>query len=527
MARDLNRRKNAEQSLWAFMHIYLKHYFTQACGDLQKELCRALEIVLLPVRFLVGALPREHGKSTLATTCLVIYCICRRLKSKSVGRGRTVGPYIRIWSATEQEAKQKLENIKAELEGNKDLRDDYGDDILPARDETGAFVRYNDLGIVLNNGAIVESRVFMTKARGMNYRGLRPTLDILDDPEDDQNVESAAWRDRAERWVNKALLNGLDSQVGSLVWLGTILHHDSVLMRMLHPSRGEKQDWARMFKQAPDPDLPESEDNKLLWPERWPMSKYAATKAKIGSAAYEQEYRNNPVDKATQDFRPEYWRFYDPDRLVREGGWGVQGEAGGKPIRFSSMVMACDPAFTLDKKSDYTAIVVLGVLTQSQLSELGRDLTNWQDQERLIYVLGIWRDKTSIGGIGRKMEEWNARFHPSRIGYETGAAQTSSRNQLASATILPIIGITPTNNKKGRIRALAGLFENRKILLPDPDKDPFTRQFIKEGEQFPSGQNDDMLDAMAMAVEMLQAVGSAGVDTGYEREPVGTQFGGF
>lgn len=536
---DLQRRRNAEQSLWAFSHIYCSHFFQQPCGDLQKSLCHALETALLPPpapgenRMLIGALPREHSKTTFGTTLVSIYAACKRIKSKVIRSRETIGPYIVIWSATEREAKEKLEDIKAEFENNKDLREDYGAQILPAKDASGAYIRYNDLGIILNNGAIIESRVFKTKARGFKYRGLRPTLYILDDPENDQDVENVKWRDDADKWISKALLNGLDSELGSLIYLGTILHYDSVLHRWLFPDKSSTRKgdhWRRLFVQAPDPDLPEGPDNKLVWPERWPMEKYKAKKAQIGSAAYEQEFRNNPVDSVNQDFKPEYWRYYDPDSFFMEGNtWYLRRPGTDKPERVGMVAMACDPAFMLDKKNDYTAMAVVALVKGSQFgkADKGDVATLRSNAELMIHVLGLWRDKTSVGGIIRQMERWYERFRPNQIGYEAGAAQHSSADQIISATMLPIKKIKPTGSKKERIRGLSQYFENRKILLPDPAKDPFTALFTKEAEQFPSGKNDDMLDALAMAVEMLRGSTGAGVDCDEIRETVGTMVGGF
>jgi len=530
----LKRREIAEQSAYSFGMVYLGHYMVNECAEMHKELMHNIELALLPKGRLVGAIPREHSKSTWGTVVTTLFALCTRKKSRVVNKhtGETIGPYIRLWSATELEAKEKLENIKRELETNEKLKADYGEDIEPMRDASGAPVRYNDTGIVLKNGAIVLGKVFLTKVRGAQFRGLRPSIDILDDPEDDLNVENPVWRKKAMKWVNRGILNGLDSETGSLIWLGTILHGDSLLQQLLEPTdKTEKASWIRMVKQAPDPDLPEGPGNELLWPQRWPMDKLLAKKREIGSAAYEQEYRNNPVDPDTQIFKSEYWRYYNPDFLVRDGRWGIQGEPGAKPDWFSKVVMACDPAFGLKKENDWTAITVLGLARGSHVRRVldgpNQIAALRMNDDLLIYVLALWRDRTSVSGIMRKMEEFYDRWRPSVIGFETVAAQEAAAQQLISNSVLPIQRIKATSSKKERIFGLSRYFENRRVLLPDPAKNSFTRTFTAEAELFPSGKNDDMLDATAQGVEMFRGADSSGVDTAPERDPIGSYLGGF
>lgn len=57
---------------------------------------------------------------------------------------------------------------------------------------------------------------------------------VLDDLENDENVEKPEQRDKLQSWLQKTVLN-LGAADGSMdvVYVGTLLHYDSVLARTL------------------------------------------------------------------------------------------------------------------------------------------------------------------------------------------------------------------------------------------------------------------------------------------------------
>ncbi|MCC9473553.1 hypothetical protein JHR34_09410, partial [Campylobacter jejuni] len=120
-----------------------------------------------------------------------------------------------------------LEAIKAELEGNPHLKLDFPEVVGIGKTwRVGEFVS--------NNGVKIKAFGSGKRLRGVRYGVKRPDLVILDDLENDTNVRSKDQRDKLEDWVDEAVLN-LGSADGSLdvLYIGTILHNDSVLSRKL------------------------------------------------------------------------------------------------------------------------------------------------------------------------------------------------------------------------------------------------------------------------------------------------------
>jgi hypothetical protein len=214
----LLRISAARTSLAVFAAVYLGHLLSDASSHYHYQLCRELDHALMPGGRLLGAIPREHAKTTLGTLATSLSAICHGTKSN-----------ILLVAANQREAEAKLRLIVSELESNERLLGVFGPLIRPARDSMGHTVAYADSEIVLAGGARVFTLSFGGKVRGQLARGQRPDLIILDDPEDDALARSPERRRKMREWCDQALINALDVERGSLIWLGTLLHHDSVL----------------------------------------------------------------------------------------------------------------------------------------------------------------------------------------------------------------------------------------------------------------------------------------------------------
>lgn len=472
------RRENAALGLMAFMRTYMKHHMKQPSGWLHDELCHKLDVALMPGGALVGALPREHAKSTFGTVGLALRAICLGMKRNIV-----------IVCANEKEATDRLMNIKMELEENPKLRADYGAGISPKKRPSGVSLKDSLRELACANGAYMGAYTLLGKIRGRNLGGQRPDLVILDDPESDVSVESPTERRKQMSWVRSALLNSMDSETGSLVWLGTILHHDALLLNMIkqvekEQAEGDPDAWEYIKHAA----LERNPDTGLLepiWPERWSFEKLMRKKKKITSVPFEKEFMNNPVDPSTQVFKPSWWQFYKRGRILEDNGRiylrGDDPKIPGFPL---AVFTAIDPAAGTGRIHDYTAIITVGV----------------DSRDKKIYVLDIQNLKMSGGDSIAKLRAVRDRWMPRRIGYETVAAQGQMTDVLRQNGI-HVTPIKPTGSKKIRITNAAAPVESGQVVFPDGE--PMTQQFIEQAEQFPSGQNDDMLDAFAQVLEII------------------------
>ena len=101
-------------------------------------------------------------------------------------------------------------------------------------EETGGG-RVWQMGTILTRNDIkVQVAGSGKKLRGLRHGPYRPDLAVLDDIENDEQVRNPEQRDKLDNWLKKTVLplGGAGSKF-DVVYIGTILHHDSVLSRTL------------------------------------------------------------------------------------------------------------------------------------------------------------------------------------------------------------------------------------------------------------------------------------------------------
>ena len=215
------RIKRASVDFDYFARTYFPHYFTiKGECDLHLHLNKVFEKIALKKdnkgeKHAIAA-PRAHGKSTYTSQLFPLWCLVFNYKSFIV----EISDAIELMEGM-------LEAIKAELEDNPHLKLDFPDVVGIGKTwRVGEFVS--------NNGVKIKAFGSGKRLRGVRYGVKRPDLVILDDLENDTNVRSKDQRDKLEDWVDEAVLN-LGSADGSLdvLYIGTILHNDSVLARKL------------------------------------------------------------------------------------------------------------------------------------------------------------------------------------------------------------------------------------------------------------------------------------------------------
>jgi len=204
-----------------FRTTYFPHYYTLKGksllqDDLEKTYYKITDTNKLQGLKFAKAAPRANGKSTDASRVFPIWCIVNDFKK-----------FMTIFSDAIELTETLIEAIKAELEENDRLRADF-----PHATGVGKVWKIGD--IVTKNNIKLKGYGSGKRVRGVFHGAFRPDLTIIDDLENDTNVRSRKQRDKLEEWLDEAIDN-LGSVDGSMdiLYIGTILHRDSVLSRKL------------------------------------------------------------------------------------------------------------------------------------------------------------------------------------------------------------------------------------------------------------------------------------------------------
>ncbi len=316
--------------LLAFGLHYFPRYTARPPAQVHKDLCAELERILASTdteRFACAA-PRGIAKSTWVSLIFTLFCAVHTRK-------RFVVLFLKNFSL----ASTLISDLKHELEHNDRLAADFpwacGRGPVWKRDE-----------IITNSGVKILGVASGSPIRGRKHREHRPDLLILDDIEDDQHVRSLDQRNKLSHWLNNAVLKakGVDAKA-DFVAIGTLLHHDSLLARLLDPTRspgwrGRKfksvirwstrrdlwdqwtafyTDWhrsdverlsqaERYFQLHRDEMLAGTE---VIWAEVESYYDLMKLRADEGATSFDCEKQNEPVDPDLCEFDEASFRFFD------------------------------------------------------------------------------------------------------------------------------------------------------------------------------------------------------------------------
>lgn len=311
-----------------FVQTYFPHYVrTASQSQLHRFLFFRLPQMLQSKESQAQAVaaPRGEAKSTLVTQLFTLWCIVTHRKH-----------YIVLVMDSIDQAYPMLEAVKAELEFNPRLAMDFADACGQGRVwQAGTVVTANDIKVqVAGSGK---------KLRGLRHGAFRPDLVVLDDIENDEQVRNPAQRDKLETWLKSAVLHlGGVGQKFDVVYIGTILHYDSVLNRTLNNPMWHSMKFKAMLRWPERMDLWDEweailrnngaagagmaqafyEANKAEM-ERGAQTSWAARgvldlmkiRVRDGHEAFDSELQNDPVSNENAPFANamRFWTELPPD----------------------------------------------------------------------------------------------------------------------------------------------------------------------------------------------------------------------
>lgn len=411
------------------------------------------------------AAPRGHAKSTAITHAYAIANIVFRERS-----------FVLIVSDTETQATFFLSDIKKELMENEDLRKMFGVKDL-VKDAVSDFIVQFDDG----HKARVLAKGSGQSMRGVKWDGKRPDLVICDDLENDEIVLNKDRREKFRRWFSGTLLP-CRSKTGIIRIIGTILHQDSMLERLM-PREGRKgvivsplkSVWApnsnKIWKSAKYRAHDRTFTN-ALWPEYKPLDWLKRERSTYQDQGmldvWSQEMLNEPLDEEHAPFRRgDFKEMQEEDRLKRYNYY-----------------IATDLALTLDQQRDYCAFVVGAV-----------------DEEGKLSIPHVIHQRMQSDEIEETIFELNRAYKPEAFFFEKGQIFLSLKPHLLNGmqtrqeyfNYEEFASVTDKLSRSSAIRARmrvgAVKFDKQAEWYPD---------FEDECLKFPRGTHDDQVDALSL-----------------------------
>lgn len=469
-----------------FVNTYFPHYVRSP----EKSLLHKFLFSRLPeiLRSSEGineatAAPRGEAKSTLVTQLFTLWCVVTGRKHYAV-----------IVMDSIDQAYPMLEAIKAELEFNPRLKTDFPEACGQGRVwQAGTAVTANEVKIqVAGSGK---------KLRGLRHGPYRPDLAVLDDIENDEQVRNPEQRDKLETWLKKAVLAlGGAGQKFDVIYIGTILHYDSVLNRTLNnpfwhatkfkamlewPDRMDLWDrWEELFRNDGETVAEAFYLANKDEMERGAQTSWAARgvlalmkiRARDGHATFDSEYQNDPVAGEAAPFANSlnFW-------VNRDSDWIFYG--------------ACDPSLGKAGNSrDPSALCIGGYNRRTGVLDVVEALIKKRLPDKII----------------SDIIELQRRYRCVLWGIETVQFQEFLKTELvkrgaAAGIPIPARGIKPSADKLLRIESLQPYMQNGQIRLHASQS-----TLIDQFRHFPMADHDDGPDAVHMLWGLVQSSATVG-----------------
>lgn len=386
----------------------------------------------------------------------------------------------------------------------------------------------------------VVSRSFGGTVRGLNEGGSRPTRVIVDDGEDRHKVGNPRIRAEWQQTLNEDILKLGSAEGGTIFdWLGTVLHPDAILARILE-RRGPNKGWtsskwaalsawpsstalwescrevwadleaAAQLVAAGEADTPEEAQElraaayytahraemdagaEVLDPYALPLFRVFLLIWQEGRASVLKELFNEPVDPSSQPFDSRTFKrcTFDGHHIVN---------ANGRRIALSSCRLAVwlDPIPAEKTGSDYAALAVVA-----------RDSVGYR------YVLSCTLGRISPGAQRGWMWAAFDQYGPRALyGYESNGFQAlldegfqrevAERRRAGRGANLRPAGAPSTENKIRRVSRLAPDCEHGFVQFAADLPTLVLQQF----DSLVGGAHDDGPDAIERADNLLTQVG--------------------
>lgn len=477
-----HRRENQRHDFEFFCQSYFPHYVKRDKSLLHEFLFTRLAVIINAPESQSDAIaaPRGEAKSTIVTQLFTLWCIVNQYKHY---------PIIAM-DAFEQSAVM-LEAIKAELEFNPRLALDFPE-------ATGRGRVWQVAMILTANNVKLEVFGSGKRIRGRRHGPYRPDLFIGDDLENDDNVRSPEQRDKLMSWITKSVMKlGGAGEKFDVIIIGTILHYDSVLSRLLANKLWHTRRFKAIIKWPDRMDLWDKWEELLLnvgqdtaeafylqhrndmeagaivsWPAGRPLKSLMLIRARDGHESFDSELQNDPISGEDAPFANciTFW-------VNRLNEWIFFG--------------GCDPSLGLAGKGrDPSALLVGGFNRYTGIL----DVVEASIRKRV-------PDKIISDVIELQRQYGCLLWYVEAVQFQAFMATELVKRSAISGMPVPVYPITPKFEKTLRIEALQPHVKNGLIRLH-----PSQTTLIDQLKHFPKADHDDGPDAL----EMLWQAATAG-----------------
>jgi len=211
-------------------------------------------------------------------------------------------------------------------------------------------------------------------------------------------------------------------------------------------------------------------DEVPLWPEFWSIEELRSRRAALDIRYWNAQYLQNPVSEEGALIKREWWNIWEEEN----------------PPSCEFIIMTLDAAQEANNRADYNALTTWGVFFNEETNNYN------------IILLNSIKKRLEFPELKQLCIEEYRDWEPDSFVVEkksNGAALYQEFRRMG----IPVGEFTPGKgqDKISRVNAISDLFSSGVVWAPDRR---WANEVIEECNDFPSGANDDLVDATTLAL---------------------------
>lgn len=449
-------------NLLLFGKIVLPKIFHLQTPDFHREITEAIQDESQPYVNIIA--PRGSAKSMLVG-------ILKTMHHLMFDEGTKV---IVLVSRTQGHAVNLLQTIKDTFDYSSDFRTIFG------YWGQHSAKKWASTEVILKDGSAIICKGMGQQLRGTNIGGKRPTLIILDDPEDENNTKTSEAMENNLRWALQSAIPSLDAKIGRMLVIGTPLHQRCLVFTLKDISTWKTLHYSYLI---------EGKDGTVtsLWPEMRTVEQLKEEQAALEDigrvSSFYKERLCQVIGDEDQLFLEDDILYYDGEVEIKDGeGYLHITELDGAKVdevRPINIFTGVDPASSTNQNADYSVIFNVGV-----------------DKDKNRFSLPYFRKRVKPMALADAIINNFDKYKSTKTRIESVGYQEMLRDYVRSRKYIPGVEIkeNPRTSKSFRLESMQPLFASGKMYILKSQN-----ELLDELLMYPRGKHDDLLDGMYYA----------------------------
>ena len=465
---ELEKREFQEKATSTFMDFVKSIWSEFINGDHHVKMAKAFDdIARGKLKRLIINMPPRHTKSEFASHLFPAYLLGKNPKLKIIEATHTADLAVNFGRKV------------------RDLID--GDEYKELFPDTELKADSRSAGKWLTN----KGGEYYAAGIGGALAGRGADLFIIDDPHSEQDAMSDKAMDEAYEWFMAGPRQRLQPG-GAIVIVMTRWNKKDLtgrLTRKMAQDEGSDQ-WEIIEFPAILP------SGKPLWKEFWKLEELESIKASVSPSKWAAQYMQRPTGEGISIIPKDWFNIWDENT----------------PPKCDYIIQSYDTAFLKSERADFTAITTWGVWYPE--GKIGDEV--YHGNEAHLILIDCIKERFDFPELKAEALRLYEYWVPDTVIIEAKASGIPLVQELRRVGI-PVNTFSPGKgqDKIARLNSVSPIFQDGRVWVPD---NRFGEELMEEVSDFPSGENDDLVDATTLALARFREGGFLQLTSDYFEE---------